>query len=159
MKKYIFILTVIVISSCNHTQKAEIKNTSKATKKELRPFFDSDKIAHYYLNFSEDEFTKFIRKDNRTKKEAEFSNLFTGYLPNTIPKEDFEKTLLNHNYKKSNLSIKQQNEIQDVFSEKDSLMNYGYACAAEYRDIFVFKKKEKIIGIAKSVLNAVASRL
>lgn len=149
MKKYIFILIVIVISSCNHPKKEEIKNTSKVVKKELRPFFDSDKINHYYLNFSEDEFTKFIRKDNRTKKEEEFSNLFTGHFPDTIPKEDFEKTLLNHNYKKSNLSIKQQNEIQDVFSEKDSLMDYGYACVAEYRDIFLFKKKEKTIGIAK----------
>lgn len=151
MTKFIFTLIVIVISSCNHAKKEEIKNKDslKVTKKELRPFFDSDKIDHYYLNFSEDEFTKFIKKDNRTKKEEEFSNLFTGYFPDSLPKKDFEKTLLNHNYKKSNLSIKEQNEIEDVFSEKDSLKDYGYACVAEYRDIFLFKKQEKTIGIAK----------
>ncbi|PWB19019.1 hypothetical protein, partial [Flavobacterium sp. HTF] len=49
----------------------------------------------------------------------------------------------------SKLSINQQQEIEDIFSEKDSLMNDGYACSAEYRDIFIFKKKEKTIGIAK----------
>jgi len=149
MKKYIFTLIVIAISSCNHSKKEEIKNTTKATKKELRPFFDSNKIDHYYLDFSDDEFTKFIRKDNLTKEEEEFSDLFMGHFPNTIPKEDFEKSLLNHNYKKSDLSTKQQSEIQNIFSEKDSLMDYGYACVAEYRDIFLFKNKEKTIGIAK----------
>ncbi|MBA0883018.1 hypothetical protein [Flavobacterium undicola] len=151
MKKYIFILIVIVISSCNHPKKEEIKNknTSKVVKKELRPFFESDKIDHYYLNFSEDEFTKLIRKDNRTEKEVEFSNLFTGHFPDRIPKENFEKILLSHNYKKSNLSIKQEKEIENIFSEKDSLQNISYACIAEYRDIFLFKKKEKTVGIAK----------
>lgn len=151
MKKYIYIVIIIVISSCNHTKREEIKNKDslKVAKKELRPFFDSDRIDHYYLNFSEDKFTKFIKKDNRTKKEEEFFNLFTGYFPDSLPKKDFEKTLLNHNYKKSNLSIKEQNEIENVFSEKDSLKDYSYACVAEYRDIFLFKKQKKTIGIAK----------
>lgn len=47
------------------------------------------------------------------------------------------------------MSTKQEKEIQNVFSEKDSLQNSGYACIAEYRDIFIFKKKEKTVGIAK----------
>ena len=149
MKNSIFMIIVFVISSCNHPKKEENKNTSKVTKKELRPFFNSNKIDHYYLNFSDDEFTKFISKDELTTKEEEFSDLFMGRFPDTIPKENFEKTLLNHNYKKKDLSTKQQNEIQNIFSEKDSLMDYGYACEAQYRDIFLFKNKEKTIGIAK----------
>ncbi|MNY62602.1 hypothetical protein D3C86_1994460 [compost metagenome] len=36
-----------------------------------------------------------------------------------------------------------------MFSEKDSIQTDGYACIAEYRDIFIFRKKEKTIGIAK----------
>lgn len=149
MKKYIFILISIIISSCNNSKKADIGN-QKITKKELRPFFDSDKIDHYHLDFSEKEFEHLTNDDTTQKeKKKEFSNLFMGYYPDSIPKKNFEELLLKYKYKKSNLSIKQEKEIENVFSEKDSLMTDAYACVAEYRDIFLFKKKEKTVGIAK----------
>lgn len=147
MKKYIFILIVVLFSSCNNSKK-EVA-VKEVVKKELRPFFDSDKIDHYYLNFSDDDFTKILIKDINTKREKEFFDIYVHAFPDTIPQENFEKILLNHNYKKSNLSIKQQKEIENVFSEKDSLQDTFAACAAEYRDIFIFKKKEKTLGIAK----------
>lgn len=148
MKKYIFILIVIVFWSCNDSKKTNIEN-QKVVKKELRPFFDSDKVDHYYLNFSEKDFFALVTKDNNTKKEKEFLNIFEFDFPDTIPQRNFEKILLNHNYKRSNLSVKQQKEIENVFSEKDSLQMSAYACVAEYRDIFIFKKKEETVGIAK----------
>lgn len=149
MKKYIFILIVLIISSCNYSKHTEQTETSKIEKKVLRPFFDSDEIRHYYLDFSDHDFTNLIHDRTPNEKEKEFTNIYMGHFPDSIPKKDFEKILLSHNYQKTNLSIKQQKDIEGVFSEKDSLMNYGYACVAEYRDIFIFKKKEKTIGIAK----------
>lgn len=148
MRKYIFIITAIIISSCNNAKKEEIVNT-KVVKKELKPFFDSDKIDHYYLNFSEDDFTKFTAKDLKSRKDKEFASLFMGFFPELIPVKDFETTLLKFNYKKSNLSFKQEKEIEKIFSDKDSLQNSGYACVAEYRDIFLFRKDKKTIGVAK----------
>lgn len=56
---------------------------------------------------------------------------------------------MKYSYKKSKLSSKQEKEIENIFSEKDSLQTDGYACIAEYRDVFIFKKKEKTVGIAK----------
>ncbi len=148
MKKYIFIIIGVITFSCNNSEKS--KNTNeKVVKKDLRPFFDSDKIDHYSLNFSEDDFTKILMKDNNTKKEEEFFKIYVSTFPDTIPQENFEKILLSHNYKKSNLSIKQQKGIENVFSEKDSLQTTFASCAAEYRDVFIFKKKEKTVGIAK----------
>ncbi|WP_316633839.1 hypothetical protein, partial [uncultured Flavobacterium sp.] len=148
MKKYIFILIVVLISSCNDSKKIEVVGT-KVEEKELQPFFDSDKIDHYYVNYSLESIIEFNTKNKESKKHKEFSDLFMGYFPDSIPKKDFEKTLLNHNYKKSILSNKQQKEIENVFSAKDSLQTDGYACIPEYRDIFIFKKKEKTVGIAK----------
>ena len=148
MKKYIFIITAIIISSCNNSKK-ENTNNEKVVKKELRPFFDSDEINHYYLNFSEEDFMKIMMKEKNTPKELEFIDLFVHHFPEIIPKENFEKILLNYNYKKSNLSLKQQKEIENVFSKKDSLQDAFAACAAEYRDIFIFKKKKETIGIVK----------
>lgn len=148
MKRYIFVFIVVFISSCNTSTKVDVADT-KVIKKELEPFFDSDKINHYYLNFSEEDFEKLIKKDINTEKETEFITLFVHHFPDTIPKENFEKILLKHNYKKSDLTIKQQKDIQNVFSEKDSSPDAYASCAAEYRDIFIFKKKEKTVGIAK----------
>jgi hypothetical protein len=148
LKKYIFILIVIVFWSCNDSKKVNLES-QKVVKKELKPFFDSDKIDHYYLNFSDKDFFTLARKANNTKKEKEFIDIYEFDFPDTIPKENFEKILLNHKYKKSNLSLKQQKEIENVFSEKDSLQDTFAACVAEYRDIFIFKKKEKTVGIAK----------
>lgn len=147
MKKYIFIIIGIITFSCNNPKKS--KNTNeKVVKKELRPFFDSDKIDHYFVNYTLENVIDFDQKI-KSKKRHEFESLFMGHFPDSIPKKDFEKILLSHNYKKSNLTIKQQKEIENIFSEKDSLQTSGYACVAEYRDIFIFKKKEKTIGIAK----------
>lgn len=148
MKKCILVIISILILSCNHAAKKVLEN-EKVVKRELRPFFDSDEINHYYLNFSEDDSFKLSRKKDLSKKENEFLGIFEFNFPNSIPKEDFEKTLVNHNYKKTNLSIEQEKEIENVFSEKDSSKDEGNSCIAEYRDIFLFKKEKKTIGIAK----------
>lgn len=149
MKKIIFLITVIVLLSCNNSKNSDADNNAKvAVKKELRPFFDSDEIDHYFVNYTLESIINFEEKSRKSKKHREFENLFMGHFPDSIPK-DFKEILLSHNYKKSDLSIKQQKGIENVFSQKDTLQMDGYACVAEYRDIFIFKKKEKTIGIAK----------
>ena len=60
------------------------------------------------MNFSDHDFLKIISKDSNTEKEIEFIILFVHHFPDSIPKENFEKILLKHNYKKSNLTIKQE---------------------------------------------------
>lgn len=148
MKKFIFILTGIIVLSCNNSE--ESKNTNeKVVKKELRPFFDSDKIDHYHVECTLEKIIDFELNNLKSKKNKEFSDIFMGHFPDTIPKKDFEETLQAHNYKKSNLTIKQQKEIENVFSEKDSLQMSAYACVPEYRDIFIFKKEKQTVGIAK----------
>jgi hypothetical protein len=148
LRKYIFIIIAILTLSCNNSKKSNIEN-DKVAKRELRPFFDSDEIDHYYVNYTLDDVLDIIDKDRTSQKNKELSDLFMGYFPDSIQKYDFEKFLLSYHYKKSVLSLHQQKEIEDVFSQKDSLQMSGYACVAEYRDIFLFKKREKTIGIAK----------
>lgn len=147
VKKYIFIIAAVLALSCTNSKKTDAEN--KTIKKELRPFFDSDKIDHYYVNYSIEDIIEFDLRNKESKKHKEFSDLFMGYFPERIPEKDFEVTLLSHNYKKSTLSVRQQKEIENVFSEKDSLQNSEYACVPEYRDIFIFKKRQKTVGIAK----------
>lgn len=148
MKKFIFILIGIIVLSCNNSEKS--KNTNeKVVKKELRSFFDSDKIDHYYL-VSRSDFEHSSHDDSlKQEKKKEFSSFFYGDYSDILSDKNFEVLLLKYKYKKSNLSNKQQNRIENIFSEKDSIQTDGYACIPEYRDIFIFKKKEKTVGIAK----------
>ncbi|GGF00800.1 hypothetical protein [Flavobacterium limi] len=148
MRKCILIIAYILLLSCNHSSKKDIE-IEKVVKKESRPFFDSDEIDHYFGNYTLESVIDFTGKSKRSKKQQELESLFVGYFPDSIPKKDFGEILLNHNYKKSNLTIKQQKQIENIFSEKDSLQMNAYACVPEYRDIFIFKKKEKTVGIAK----------
>ncbi|SCX89150.1 hypothetical protein [Flavobacterium anhuiense] len=150
MKKKYFLIAVItiILFGCNNSKKEDIKY-EKVVEKEFHPFFDSDEIDHYYVNYTLKNVLDFIDKDRTSKRNKEFSDLFMGYYPNSIPKKDFVKTLLSYGYKKSKLTIRQQKEVENVFSAKDSLQMSAYACVAEYRDIFIFKKKKKTIGIAK----------
>ncbi|CAD0001750.1 hypothetical protein [Flavobacterium chungangense] len=147
MKKNILIITSIILFGCNNSKKADL-NKEKVVKKELRPFFDSDQICHYYLGSTSDFEHLSNDKAKQTEKKKEFSTFFYGYYPKNVEKS-FEKLLLKYKYKKSNLSIKQQKQIEGIFSEKDSLKNDACACIAEYRDIFIFKKEGKTVGIAK----------
>lgn len=147
MKKYTFIIIAILTLSCNNSKKLNIEN-EKAVKKELRPFFDSDEIDHYYLGQRSDFEHSSRDNQKQIEKKKEFSTFFYGYYPNNVEK-DFENLLLKYDYKKSNLFSRQQKEIQNVFSEKDSIQTDGFACIPEYRDIFIFKKNDETIGIAK----------
>lgn len=93
MKRFFFILMVVLISSCNNSKKAEVENL-KVVKKELRPFFDSDKIDHYYLEFSKRGFEHSVGENAREiEKKKEFSHFFYGNYPDSIPKKSFEKLL------------------------------------------------------------------
>jgi hypothetical protein len=148
MKKYVLLILVILFSNCNNNQLPKLE-TKISVKKELRPFFNSDKIDHYFLNISEIDFAKFRRIESKTDNDKKFWNLFVGNFPENIPEKSFEKDLLKFDYVKSVLSIDKQNKIKNVFSEKDSLQMDAYACVAKYRDIFLFKRNEDIIGIAK----------
>ena len=113
LKRFIFIIIVIVFSSCNNSKKVEVVDT-KVVKKELQPFFDSDKVEHYHVDYTLEKMIDFELENLKSKKNKEFSDLFMGYFPDSIPKKDFEEILLSHNYKKSNLSIKQQKEIENI---------------------------------------------
>lgn len=80
---------VILISSCNNSKKAEVENL-KVVKKELRPFFDSDKIDHYYLEFYERGFEHSVGENaQEIEKKKELSHFFLWELSRQYSKEEF----------------------------------------------------------------------
>ena len=75
--------------------------------------------------------------------------IILGKIPKSITDTSFINNLETFGYTKSKIDEKKFNEIDEIFTEKKHSESYATACIYIYRDILIFKKKSKIIGIAK----------
>ncbi len=121
--------------------------------KEEKMFFDFDSVEYYSLKKSkEDE----VNENNRKGiKDSILNNILYSEFPDKINNTVFYKTINFGGFSKFELSQKDVEYLKnDVFAEKFSLKMFGTvkACAPEYRDILIFRKKNEISGIAKICL-------
>lgn len=151
MKKFLFL--ILVITSCNelNTKKDNLKITEEksTSKKELEKFYDSDKIEHFYLDISEEKVIFLLRKENKNTDLNNLVELLTSNYPTTISEPNFEDELLKNKFIKTELSEIKKKEIDNIFRQKDSAQVDFSSCLPYYRDIFILKKNDSIIGIAK----------
>ena len=131
----------------NATEKL-IKKKSNV-KKELKKFYECDKIEHFYLNVSEEKVMKLLRNKNKTTNETILQKLLVSNFPESITEPNFESILLENKFIKTELNKIKKSEVENIFSQKDSLKTEFSSCIAYYRDVFVLKKDDSIIGIAK----------
>ncbi|MDN5479000.1 MAG: hypothetical protein L0G39_18910 [Chryseobacterium sp.] len=86
---------------------------------------------------------------NRSKEDQLKLDVITDKIPKNINDTDFIKSLEKIGFKKTVIISHKFKKINEIFVEKTVSENIEYACAPVYRDILIFKKKEKIIGMAK----------
>lgn len=150
MKKYLFLF--LIISACNKPKAENTLNEkhSSIAKKELKKFYNCDKIDHYYLNISDNKAVEILRKDNKTKDELALAMLLnTTSYPKSLSEPNFESTLKKFKFVKTELNKKKKQEVENIFSEKDSIQTVFSGCIPHYRDIFIFKNNDSIVGISK----------
>ncbi|KFF17327.1 hypothetical protein B0A62_09685 [Flavobacterium hydatis] len=147
MKKY-YLLLILTIISCNNSTKV-IPKENIAQKKELKKFYESDKIDHYYLDISEDIFFDPIRIKSKNEDTIKLNKILMYSYPDSVSEPNFELNLKKFHFIKHELSKEKKKEVENIFSQQDSLRNEYAACIPKYRDIFIFKKNDSIIGIAK----------
>lgn len=120
------------------------------------PFYDFDQVDYYSINISTQDISdiEYQRKKNSfqykkiSKKDALFLSILRNNYPETI-EEDFPEKLIKYGFKKNDIDKKLYLEINAIFSEKPCNDNLGSFCIPIFRDIFIFRKKDRIIGIAK----------
>lgn len=140
IKRYLIVFLLLLMISCKS--------------KEEKMFFDFDSVEYYALNKSKER--KVFDNNRNSIKDSIFNNVFFGDYPKELNNAVFYKTINSDGFSKFVLS---ENDIEylrnDVFIEKLSLKMFDarYACAPEYRDVLVFKKKNQISGIAKICLS------
>jgi hypothetical protein len=146
MKRLLLILILIFVS-CDKSNKTEIRK--EFIKKNLKSFYISDKIDHYYLDISDFSVYDILRKNIIVDDQIKLSGLLSGNYPQTISEPNLESDLLKFHFLKTELTEEKKKKVEAIFTQNDSLSPDVASCIPKYRDIFIFKRNDSIIGIAK----------
>ena len=143
MKKISLILVLLFIARCN-----------KKESEKLVPFFKFDEVIHYQVN-DQDEVWKLleISESERTESGKNFYKILMEYnYPISVSNSTFLKNLETLYPIKNQIPKNLFAELSQIFSQSNIADNAEYACEPFFRDIFIFKNNNKIIGIAKICL-------
>ncbi len=142
------LFAVILICSCKSksTSKQIIQKEEKVV---CVPYFEFDKIEHYYIKIEELNIWKIYEKKGKTVDEKMFIELILGDTLDKISDTVILKDIQKCGYKMQLVSDKKFESINNIFCERKHANAMYSACATFYRDILVFKKRDKIIGTAK----------
>jgi hypothetical protein len=162
MKKIICLLIIVFSISCKEKKIEEKTEKTELISQEYKitgdKYFDFDELIHYQTEIEEDRIGELY--DNR---KTEIDKLKFGVtlddIPNSIKDIDFIDKLESIGYKKREINETKFNEINQIFTEKKHAEAMYAACVYIYRDILIFKKKNKIIGMAKICFGCGANRI
>ena len=155
--KNTILLLIILLFSCNSKTETKSQNVEKqkteSVIKELEitgeKYFEYDEIEYYKSDIEEDQIGELYDNQKKSKEDSLKMGIILGEIPKSISDTNFINNLESFGYTKSKIEEKKFNKIDEVFIEKKLSEVYETACIYIYRDILIFKKKSKIIGIAK----------
>jgi hypothetical protein len=150
MKKVILLLLILI--GCNTKSekvKENFENVIKEPKKTGEKYFDYDEIEYYKIEIEEDFIGELYDNQKKSLKDTLKMGIILGQIPKSISDTYFIDYLKSFGYLKSKIEANKFNKIDEIFTEKKHSELYETACIYIYRDILIFKKKSKIIGIAK----------
>mgnify|MGYP000044066640 CR=1 FL=1 len=141
-------LFLTILIGCNF--QPENKNHKKVVKKvNCIPYFDFDYIDHYFINIEEGKLVEIEKKKNKTDKERRQLELLWQYAPLKLSDTIVLKGMEQLDFSKTEIFSEKFKQLNEIFCERMHKDYKDYACIAVYRDILVFKRKNKIIGVAK----------
>jgi hypothetical protein len=154
MKSIAFLTILLLTIACNPLVEYEQENSSIITEiidtldtKEGSYFFDFDELVHYNIEINDD--ILFKKKEKMNPLLQLQYDLLIENTPNSINDTFFVSQLDKIGFHKNQVPGNKFSKIQEIFREKETNEGVSMACIAVYRDILLFKKNKKIIGIAK----------
>lgn len=112
-------------------------------------FFDYDHIDYYHINVEEDKIIELDDSQNKSKADQYKYTILTKNIPKDITDLDFLNSLTKIGYSKKEIQKSKFDQINKIFVEKNTTDGYNMACVPIFRDILIFKKRNKVIGVAK----------
>lgn len=155
--KTIFLFGLLtLIFSCNSSSNQESDNSENETG---NYFFDFDELIHYRIEIDENVLLE-KEDDKNISAEGQLQiDLIIMDEPNSIDDTSFVAELENIGFEKTQVEKNEFEKINDIFREKEVDEAIAYSCIAVFRDILIFKKNNKIIGMAKICFSCDQSRM
>lgn len=145
--RYIFLSSILFIySSCNSESE---RDYSKDVKEDCIPFFTFDAVEHYYVEIDSKGFSYTEKKKDLSDIEKNQLNVMYEDTSKTLADTILYQQLEQKNFIKTNLSSHKFDTINNIFCSRSLDTCLFTTCIPIYRDILIFKNKNKTIGIAK----------
>lgn len=161
MKSFLyFIFSLLIMFGCKKEQGKIIELPTKKENSKIikEPFFVFDKVEHYKLADSTgiDEFHKYR---NNSALDSFRLGVVRNEIPNSLSDSSFIEKLQKIGYSDITVPEEKFQILNEIFSEKKVKNTVDYACVPVYRDILIFKKENKISGIAKICFECLQHRI
>jgi|SRR5688572_9430095 len=114
-----------------------------------KPYFQFDKIEHYYLDIEENKIWDIENKKSKTNKEKRQIELLVQDTPDKLSDSSVLKAIDKFDFVRKEIPTSKFGQINEIFSQRNHREVEAMSCVAIYRDILVFKKDNEIIGTAK----------
>ena len=164
--KYItlIILSSVLLYSCNTESKEihqsidqtlNVKNVSSNQK-----YFEYDSIDYYSIRIKASEINNLYENKSKSEIDSFRMGIIIGNIPNSINDLTFIDKLTLVGYKMVKIDKSKFDRIDDIFREKKYVNYTATLCKGEiYRDILIFKMKNKVRGTAKICFSCLAHRI
>ena len=150
MKRITYLLFSIILFACGTTPKkidGELVNPKKPI---IGPeYFNFDEITHYSIEIKEEDAVKYLDSLSNLNKSTLLGSVIIDNKPESLTDTIFINSLESPNFKKTEIESKLFEDFKNIFREKIFENIIGTMCLPVYRDILIFKKNKKIVGIAK----------
>jgi hypothetical protein len=124
-----------------------------------KQFVGYDQLVHYKINIDDADIYNIEQKAAKSKLELLKTDLIINEVPISIVDTSFISNLRNIGFEKNIISANNFKEINEIFYKKEKKGFSSSKCAPIYRDILVFKKLKKTIGIAKICFECMQSQI
>jgi hypothetical protein len=152
MKFISFIAASLILLSCRQkteTVKEATKNLKSGNTKIGKKFFEYDEIEYYTNAIDEGNIEKLYDNQSKSVLDSLKMGVILGEIPTTISDLAFIDQLVKIGYQKFSIDKSKFRKVDAIFVEKIKNEGVVSACIYVYRDILIFKKKNKVVGIAK----------
>ena len=144
MMKFIFYILCFALIGCGVQQSKVLfkKETKFALGQDTVKF---DEINYYKLDKYFDEF--YLINHHKSPKRNAIYDIVYGNMPRNVSDTLFVKDLEKYHYHQTHLETSRYQEISKIYAYGSK--RYDVACKVTFRDILVFKNKNRIVGISK----------
>jgi hypothetical protein len=155
------IIFIFALFSC-HTSATKSKQNIQQKQYHIikgKKFFNYDKIDYYHSNFDSKNSLELLDSEPNSLLDSIKVAVLFGETPESINDTSCINQLTKVGYTKQNINKEKFSKIDSIFIEKTTTTNDGTNCVYIYRDILIFKKQNKIIGIAKICFSCFGNRI